>query len=116
MAEGNKKFAFDEKRTNRLLVVSELDADFLGGDVFLLNVKVSPIGFIKLFFTCYSQATNRIRSSCYNYTQVLVYIGDVNDNAPSFYGRMASIQISEAFPIHQTFFIAKITDPDRNEV
>lgn len=54
MAEGNKKFAFDEKRTNRLLVVSELDADFLGGDVFLLNVKVSPIGFIKLFFTCYS--------------------------------------------------------------
>lgn len=53
---------------------------------------------------------------CSNYTQVVVIINDVNDNAPEFAQQSVAISIPEDFKVNKTFFTVFAKDKDRNEV
>uniref|UniRef100_A0A914HR26 Cadherin domain-containing protein n=1 Tax=Globodera rostochiensis TaxID=31243 RepID=A0A914HR26_GLORO len=91
-------FKFDETNAHKLLLETELDSDVAGGEAHLLNVKAIDTA-----------------KNCSNLTQILITVLDVNDNAPKFDVKTASIKLPEDFPIHKAFYAVRATDRDRNE-
>uniref|UniRef100_A0A183BWM0 Cadherin domain protein n=1 Tax=Globodera pallida TaxID=36090 RepID=A0A183BWM0_GLOPA len=91
-------FKFDETNAHKLLLETELDSDVAGGEAHLLNVKAIDTA-----------------KNCSNLSQILITVLDVNDNAPKFDAKTASIKLPEDFPIHKAFYAVRATDRDRNE-
>ncbi|KAL3100122.1 hypothetical protein niasHS_000733 [Heterodera schachtii] len=97
-SESARLFKFDETNANKLLLKAELDSDMPGGEAHLLNVQVIDT-----------------EKNCTIWAQIYITVLDVNDNAPTFDTKRASIKLVEDFPIHKPFYAVKATDRDRNE-
>ncbi|KAL3076760.1 hypothetical protein niasHS_011497 [Heterodera schachtii] len=97
-SESARLFKFDETNANKLLLKAELDSDMPGGEAHLLNVQVIDT-----------------EKNCTIWAQIYITVLDVNDNAPTFDTKRASIKLAEDFPIHKPFYAVKATDRDRNE-
>jgi hypothetical protein len=101
-----EKFRLDERHWGRLLLAKELDADGPDGGVILINLEARAS-------TAYQQKYPHCPPV--EYSQVLIRLVDLNDNAPRFTQPSMEISVAENHPIHQPFYLVKAIDKDRGE-